>query len=75
MDNQVYSIARDPANARKALGCIDLVDSPDDGGWYAHQYDFTRADGYTRTSARIYPSCTALRRALDSGKHRWKKWD
>ncbi len=56
-------------------GCVDLVDSPDDGGWYAQEYDFTRGDGATRTSLKIYGDRAALVRALSSGKHRWKKWD
>jgi hypothetical protein len=56
-------------------GCIDLVESPDDGGWYAQEYDFKRKDSATRTSAKIYPDRDALIRALKSGKHRWNKWD
>jgi len=56
-------------------GCIDLVDSPDDGGWYAQEYDFKRKDNATRTSSKIYRDRDALIRALKSGKHRWAKWD
>jgi len=55
-------------------GCIDLVESPDDDGWYAQQYDFKRSDNATRTSAKIYPSRADLIAALDSGTHRWQKW-
>jgi hypothetical protein len=56
-------------------GCIDLVYSPDDGGWYAQEYDFTRTDNATRTSARIWPNREQLVGALNSGKfHRWQKW-
>lgn len=56
-------------------GCIDLVDSPDDGGWYAQEYDFKRKDNATRTSSKIYRDRDALVRALKSGKHRWQRWD
>ncbi len=56
-------------------GCIDLCHSPDDGGWYAQEYDFKRKDNATRTSKKIYPDRAALVRALKSGKHRWQKWD
>jgi len=56
-------------------GCIDLVESPDDGGWYAQEYDFKRKDAATRTSSKIYRDRAALVRALQSGQHRWKKWD
>ena len=61
--------------SRDGKGCIDLCYSPDDGGWYAQEYDFTRKDCATRTSARIYRDRPALVRALQSGKHRWQKWD
>lgn len=56
------------------LGCIDLVHSPDDDGWYAQEYDFKRGDSATRTSRKIYPYREALVRALKSGQHRWTKW-
>lgn len=56
-------------------GCIDLCYSPDDGGWYAQEYDFKRKDNATRTSKKIYRDRDALIRALKSGKHRWQKWD
>lgn len=71
----IYRITRDPRNPRKGIGCIDLCESPDDGGWYAQQYDFTRADNATRVSAKIYPSREALVRALDRSTHEWDKWD
>lgn len=54
------------------LGCIDLVESPDDGGWYAQEYDFR--DAATRTSNKIYSSRDALVRSLRSGRHRFDKW-
>lgn len=57
------------------LGCVDLVYSPDDGGWYAHEYDFKRKDNATRSSSKIYGDRDALIRALKSGRHRWAKWD
>jgi hypothetical protein len=69
-----YKITRHPTKP-EALGCIDLCESEDDGGWYAHQYDFTRADNATRVSVKIYPTKIALIRALDAGKHPWGKWD
>jgi hypothetical protein len=70
-----HLIRRDPADPKSAIGCIDLCYSPDDGGWYAHEYDFTRKDNATRTSSKIYPDRQALVKALDLGVHRWKKWD
>lgn len=51
----------------------DLVYSPDDNGWYAHEYDFARKA--TRTSLKIYPTRDDLLRALSSGRHRWQKWE
>jgi hypothetical protein len=70
-----YEIRRDPANPREAIGCIDLCASEHDGGWYAMEYDFTRKDNATRVSRGVYPTKSALERALVSGKHRWSKWD
>lgn len=69
----IYSMRRTP-DGKEVLGGIDLVYSPDDGGWYAQEYDFTRADNATRTSTRIYGDRMTLKRTLDAGKHRWKKW-
>ena len=56
-------------------GCIDLCYSPDDGGWYAQEYDFSRADNATRTSRKIYVTRDNLVNALKSGAHKWGKWD
>ena len=53
---------------------IDLVYSPDDGGYYAQEYDFASADHKTRVSTKIYKSREALSAAISSGKHRWEKW-
>lgn len=75
MSHIIYHIATVPRSPNKAVGGIDLVESPDDNGWYAHEYDFTRADNATRTSTKIYRTKSDLIRALDGGRHRWKKWD
>ena len=58
----------------KPTGCIDLCESPDDDGWYAQEYDFTRDDNATRTSSKIYPTRGSLLSALNSGRHRWDDW-
>lgn len=58
----------------KPLGCVEMIESVDDGGWYAHEYDFTRTDSATRVSRRIYPTRAALVAALNSGKHKWERW-
>lgn len=55
--------------------CIDLVESPDDDGWYAQEYNFLRRDNATRTSRKIYPTRSALVQALEDKSHRWAKWD
>ena len=67
-----YSVRR---AGNEALGCIDIVESPDYDGWYAQEYDFTRKDGATRTSSKIYSTRNAIVAALDSGRHRFKKWE
>lgn len=71
MYSDTYSIKREDG---KIIGCVDLVESPDDHGWYAQQYDFTRKDSATRTSSKIYSNRRSLMDALDGGKHRWQKW-
>lgn len=57
-----------------ALVCIDLVESPDDGGWYAREYDLSVSPGRTRTSRKIYRDRAALVSALQSGEHHWGRW-
>lgn len=70
-----YRIHTDPSDRLSTIGCIDLVESPDDGGWYAQEYDFTRTDNATRTSATIYPDKASLVRALGAfGQHAWGAW-
>lgn len=53
---------------------IDLVYSPDDGGYYAQEYDFSRKDHATRVSAKIYKTKQALSDAIRTEKHHWGKW-
>lgn len=74
MDTDLYRAERDPRTGI-SKSCVDLCYSPDDGGWYAQEYNFLRRDNATRTSSKIYPDRTSLVAALDSGKHRWTKWD
>lgn len=66
-----YSIKR---GHYEVEGCIDLVESEDNGGWYAQEYDFTRKDSATRTSKKIYSSMRGLTRSLDDGSHEWQSW-
>lgn len=49
-------------------GCIDLVESPDDGGWYAQEYNFKRFkhNDATRTSKNIFR--TRIRDRLQHGR-------
>lgn len=72
MHTDTYSIDNKGGVIR---GCIDLVHSPDDGGWYAQEYDFKSENNATRTSSKIYPSKFDLTAALAAKTHRWKKWD
>lgn len=73
--SDLYRAFANPSNPREAIGCIELVESPDDDGWYAHQVDFRRKDNSTRSSSKIYPTKESLVKALDSGKHRWGRWE
>ena len=45
---------------------IDLVFSPDDGGWYAHSYSLRM------TTAGTYPDASTLAKALDANDVTWE---
>ena len=69
-----YSSIRDPRTGI-AKSCVVLCFSPDDGGWYAQEYNFLRRDNAKRTSKKIYATRKDLVLALDLGSHCWQKWD
>jgi len=73
--SDTYHISTAGTAKREITGCIELVESFDDCGWYAHEYDFNRKDNSTRVSSKIYRTRSDLVRALDTGKHKWDKWD
>ena len=53
-------------NLGQAIKCIDMVYSPDDGGWYFQEFNFPKR--LTRTSRRIFPSAEAARQAFCEGQ-------
>lgn len=62
----VTRIGRTPVTA------IELVYSPDDGGYYLSQMDFQKKK--SRTSVRIYPSDSAARSDWNGGTVKWEPW-
>jgi hypothetical protein len=72
MAGDTYQVFRDSGG--KVMGGIELVESPDDDGWYAQEFDFTRRDNATRTSQRIYRTRSNLVHSLRDGRHRWQAW-
>lgn len=50
---------------------IDIVYSPDDGGYYAEEWDFERDK--RRMTKRIYSSEAAVRKAIKSDRA-WEAW-
>lgn len=58
---------------------FDIVESPDDGGWYAYQtqkekpFD-TRNLLSSKAKDGIFPDERTLREALKAPKLRWSKW-
>jgi hypothetical protein len=56
----------------QAINCIKMVHSPDDGGWYFHEYDFVKRRA--RISKGIFPSTDAARRAFAQKKLKWEAW-
>jgi len=58
--------------AGKPRQAIDIVDSPDDGGYYLSATDFAKRR--KRVSQDIYPSFGDAMRAYSSSKVRWEAW-
>lgn len=59
-------------NIGQAIKAIDMVDSPDDNGWYFHEYDFVKRRD--RTSKKIFPSAESARQAYSKGVVKWEPW-
>ena len=52
---------------------IDIVFSPDDGGWYVSESKSGKPYG-TRSSRKIFPSAHEAKRSYDRGQVKWNKW-
>ena len=52
--------------------CIDLVFSPDDAGYYLHEYDYRRSRD--RVSKRIWTVRADAERSLKIGTVKWERW-
>ena len=50
-------------------GCVDIVYSPDDGGFYLHRYIFSEKRDFV--SKRIWPTEREAIAALAKGRIRW----
>ncbi len=67
----MMTIYRTEQGPDQTVACIvDLVYSPDDGGWYAHETRFW-PEKVDRVSRRVFPTKRDLVRDLDHGSHRW----
>lgn len=62
----VERIGRTPTTA------IELVESPDDGGYYLSNTDFQ--NNRHRTSVKIYPTDKAARADWNAGTITWEEW-
>lgn len=62
----VERIGRTPTTA------IELVHSPDDGGYYLSNADFQRSRG--RVSKKVWPKSEDAIRAFNAGKVEWEDW-
>lgn len=51
---------------------VELVHSPDDGGYYLGQTDFQKTR--QRVSLNVWPSADAALRAFRNGKVQWETW-
>jgi hypothetical protein len=56
----------------QAIKSIDMVHSPDDGGWYFHEFDFVKRRD--RVGKGIFPSADAARRAFAQKTLKWEAW-
>lgn len=68
--SQTLSVERD--DNRTPTMAVELVYSPDDGGYYLSAVDF--AKNKNRTSKAIYRTESAARQAWQAGKVRWESW-
>lgn len=52
-------------------GVVDMIYSPDDGGYYLHQYDFKKKRDRT---SKVYADYETLRRLYRAKQVKWDKW-
>lgn len=52
---------------------VEMVDSPDDGGWYLAESQFNVKKG-RRVSRKVFPSSSAAEKAWRSGNVKWEPW-
>lgn len=52
---------------------IDIVNSPDDGGWYVQETQLSKPYN-SRTSRKIFRSADDAKRAFRDGAIKWSKW-
>ncbi len=52
-------------------GVIDIIYSPDDGGYYMRKYQFSLKIDVV--SERTYPTAAAAESHYNTGKPRWKR--
>ena len=66
MNEDIPTITVDP------FDCIDLVYSPDDGGFYFHEYH--AIEHKSRTSKDIYSTKAEAMKAYREGCITWEEW-
>jgi hypothetical protein len=68
-DTRTIHIVR---NGRELAAAVELVHSPDDGGYYLGNTDFVK--GRQRVSLNVWPSGAAAVAAFQAGKVQWESW-
>lgn len=58
--------------AGKLMSAVELVHSPDDGGYYLGNTDFTKSR--QRVSLNVWTSGQAAVAAFQAGKVQWESW-
>ncbi len=68
-DTKTIHVAR---NGRELVEAVEVVHSPDDGGYYLGNTDFQR--GRQRVSIGVWPTQAGATTAFRGGKVKWEDW-
>ena len=68
-DTKTIHVAR---NGHELMSAVEVVHSPDDGGYYLGNTDFQR--GRQRVSIGVWPTQSGATMVFRGGKVQWEDW-